>query len=55
MDAIVTEAALRWQESGKLEVVGALKLRERLEDLAQVRYQTSRLNAHTVPQSFSPD
>jgi 5-formyltetrahydrofolate cyclo-ligase len=49
LDAIVTEAALRWQDSGKLEAVGARTLRERLEDLAQVRHETSRLTAHTVP------
>jgi len=49
MDAIVTEKCLRWQQGGALQEVSPQQLRERLEDLAQVRTQTARLTAHTVP------
>lgn len=51
MDAIVTEKCLRLQEGGALQEVTAQQLRERLADLAQVRAQMARINAHTVPHS----
>jgi len=51
MDAIVTEKCARWQAGGSLQEVTAQQLRERLEDLVQVRAQMARLNAHTVPHS----
>ncbi|SPE21976.1 hypothetical protein SBBP1_150010 [Burkholderiales bacterium] len=51
MDAIVTERSLRWQQNSALEEVSPQQLRERLADLAQVRAQSARINAHTVPLS----
>ncbi|HYA75385.1 MAG TPA: 5-formyltetrahydrofolate cyclo-ligase [Burkholderiaceae bacterium] len=51
MDAIVTEKCLRWQDNGTLQEVTAQQMRERLAELAQVRAQMARLNAHTVPHS----
>ena len=49
LDAVVTEQCLRWRDPGGLRVVDAQQLRERLADLAEVRGQVARLNAHTVP------
>jgi 5-formyltetrahydrofolate cyclo-ligase len=54
MDAIVTERAMRWQSNGSLEEVSAQQLREHLADLAEVRVQNARLNAHTIP-AIHPD
>lgn len=51
MDAIVTEAGARWRAGGGLEEIAANQLRENLAELAQVREQTARINAHTVPGS----
>jgi len=53
MDAIVTEKGIRWQEHGCLQEVTPQQARERLEELAQVRLQVARLNAHTVPNTTS--
>jgi len=52
MDAIVTERTLRWRQNTSLVEVGALQLRERLEDLCTTRRDTARSTAHTVPGSF---
>lgn len=49
MDAIATEAGLRWREGGTLVDVSARELRARLAELEQERIGFMRLNAHTVP------
>jgi len=51
MDAIVTEAAMRWRSLGALEEVNASGLRERLAELLQTRADYARSMAHTVPQT----
>ncbi len=53
MDAIVTERCARWTEGGMSIETPAILLKERLQDLAQVRSQLARLNAHTVPHSLT--
>ncbi len=54
LDAIVTEAGMRWRAHNALEDVTARQLRERLAELAQTRADYARANAHTVPQGMFP-
>jgi 5-formyltetrahydrofolate cyclo-ligase len=49
LDAIVTEAGMRWRAHNSLEDVTARGLKDRLEELAQNRADFARLTAHTVP------
>jgi 5-formyltetrahydrofolate cyclo-ligase len=49
LDAIVTEAGLRWRAHNCLEEVSARGLKDRLEELARNRADFARLTAHTVP------
>jgi 5,10-methenyltetrahydrofolate synthetase len=49
LDAIVTEAGLRWRAHNALEEVTPRGLRERLQELARNRADFARLTAHTVP------
>jgi len=49
MDAIATEAGLRWREAGALQELTAQGLRMRLADLARERHERWRLEAPTLP------
>jgi len=49
LDAIATEAGLRWRAHNSLEDVTPRGLKQRLEELAQNRADFARLTAHTVP------
>jgi 5,10-methenyltetrahydrofolate synthetase len=51
LDAIATEAGLRWRAHNALEDVTPRGLRDRLEELARNRADFARLTAHTVPHS----
>jgi 5-formyltetrahydrofolate cyclo-ligase len=52
LDAIATEAGLRWRMHNALEEVTPRGLRERLQELARTRADFARLTAHTVPGLF---
>jgi len=52
LDAIATEAGLRWRAHNALEDVTPRGLRDRLQELARTRADFARLNAHTVPGVF---
>jgi 5-formyltetrahydrofolate cyclo-ligase len=49
LDAIVTEAGMRWRAHNSLEDVTPRGLRDRLQELAQNRSDFARMTAHTVP------
>lgn len=49
LDAIATEAGLRWRAHNALEDVTPRGLRDRLQELAQNRADFARMTAHTVP------
>jgi hypothetical protein len=49
MDAIATEAGLRWRAGGVLQEINAQALRTRLADLARERHERWRLEAPTLP------
>lgn len=53
LDAIATEAGLHWRAHNALEVVTPRGLRDRLLELARNRADFARLNAHTVPGTFT--
>lgn len=48
MDAVITEAAVRWREAGHLRAVTPAQLRTHLTELAETRQAEVRANATTI-------
>ncbi len=52
MDAVVTEEAVRWRESGRLHTVTPAQLRAHLTELAETRRAEVRANVTTILRSW---